>query len=120
MDIEFKKNTVELNAGEMFVAHRGVEHNPLAEINSEGAPCNFEEKFQSLSEITGCGIDISSPISLESKSMDLLGHSNATIMTSIPVNDNKQPPNAQYNSSYASGQKHLSLMRILSIQGLPK
>ena len=35
--------------------------------------------------------------------MDLRGQSDARIMTSIPVNDNKQPPNAQYNSSYASG-----------------
>ena len=35
--------------------------------------------------------------------MDLRGQSDATIMTSIPVNDNKQPPNAQYNSSQASG-----------------
>ena len=41
MDIEFKKNTVELNAGEMFVAHRGVEHNPLAENKFGRGPLQF-------------------------------------------------------------------------------
>ncbi len=31
MKIEFKEDTIELNAGEMFVVPRGVEHRPIAE-----------------------------------------------------------------------------------------
>ena len=31
MKIEFKEDTIELNAGEMFVVPRGVEHRPVAE-----------------------------------------------------------------------------------------
>ena len=48
-------------------------------------------------------METSSPITLDSNTMDSFGHSNAIIMTSIPVNDNKQPPNTQYSPSYASG-----------------
>ena len=61
------------------------------------------EKIQSLFEITGGGMKTSSSIALDSNTMGLFGHSNARILTSIPVNDNKQPPNAQYSTSYASG-----------------
>jgi len=31
MKIELKEDTIELNAGEMFVVPRGVEHRPIAE-----------------------------------------------------------------------------------------
>jgi hypothetical protein len=61
------------------------------------------EKIQSLFEITGGGMKTSSSIELDSNTMGSFGHSNATILTSIPVNDNKQPPNTQYSPSYASG-----------------
>ena len=61
------------------------------------------EKIQSLFEITGGGMKTSSSIALDSNTMGSFGHSNATILTSIPVNDNKQPPNTQCSPSYASG-----------------
>jgi hypothetical protein len=76
---------------------------PTVRISESEGFLAILEKIQSLFEITGGGMKTSSSIALDSNTMGSFGHSNATILTSIPVNDNKQPPNTQYSSSYASG-----------------
>jgi hypothetical protein len=76
---------------------------PTARFSESEGFLAILEKNQSLFEITGGGMKTSSSIALDSNTMGSFGHSNATILTSIPVNDNKQPPNTQYSSSYASG-----------------
>ena len=82
-----------------FKGSQWVVYVPTHDVAGDaGGFCKFE-KLQPSFEVTGGGVGVSFSTAFESKSTDSRLQSNAMQITNIPVNDSKQPPNAQYNSS---------------------